>query len=171
VEGCKVLLNWIFDINERFSHFELEKSLDGSNFTSISRLAMPNGIGRQSFSYTDEQAGRKNFYRLKMVDKDGNFTYSQVFTEDTYCQTPFYKVYPTLLSGGNHELTIKFYTEKPVIDFTVVDQLGRIVKTRKVEADQGWNVVTWDVSDLPAGLFYLHKSDVLLNGIHTFIIK
>lgn len=132
---------------------------------------MPGGIGRQSFSYTDKKAGRKNFYRLKMVDKDGNFTYSQVFTEDTYCYTPVSQVYPTLLSGGNHELTIKFYTQESFIDLKVIDQLGRMVKTKKIEADSGLNVVTWDVSDLPSGLFYLHNSDAFINNVNIFIIK
>ncbi|MFP5043105.1 T9SS type A sorting domain-containing protein, partial [Parasediminibacterium sp. JCM 36343] len=62
--------------------FEIERSSDGKNYAAIGDVtAKGNGAG--SYYYTDNtplQGTGAAYYRLKMVDKDGSFTYSQVVT-------------------------------------------------------------------------------------------
>ena len=57
--------------------YELEKSADGINFTYVT--ARPAGANAQSnFSVKDEYLFEGvNYYRLKIVDKNGNFNYSK----------------------------------------------------------------------------------------------
>jgi hypothetical protein len=59
--------------------FELERSSDGKNFTKIATINTIKSNGNNNYSINDNGAyNGKLFYRLKMVDTDGRFTYSQV---------------------------------------------------------------------------------------------
>ena len=72
----KGILNWNVANLINFSHFEIERSSNGNRFETIDKT-YSRGEGR--YSYIDENplSGR-NYYRLKMVDKDAQFTYSPV---------------------------------------------------------------------------------------------
>ncbi len=77
-----VTLAWQSAQEVDFNYYELEHSTDGSTFTTTSLIfgAGQNGNGAK-YSYADKSvAGRSGliYYRLKMVDKDGRFTYSSI---------------------------------------------------------------------------------------------
>ena len=77
-----VTLDWKSADETNFSHYELEHSSDGSVFTTTCIVfgAAANGSGAD-YSYVDKTvAGRSGliYYRLKMVDINGKFTYSPV---------------------------------------------------------------------------------------------
>lgn len=77
VENNAVKLNWKIASAVNFSHFEIEKSEDGLNFTKLGNMAFQN---RDQYQYRDITFLNNHpyFYRLKMVDVDGNFSYSNV---------------------------------------------------------------------------------------------
>lgn len=75
------LLSWQTSNEFNTAFFDIERSLDGINFsTMIGRVtAAGNSNAPRSYSLTDAQPVRgNNYYRLKMVDQDGRFTYSPV---------------------------------------------------------------------------------------------
>jgi len=77
-----VTLNWQSAEETDFNYYELEHSTDGSEFSTTAIIfgAAPKGGGAE-YTYADKSvAGRGGliYYRLKMVDVDGNFTYSPV---------------------------------------------------------------------------------------------
>lgn len=77
-----VLLQWSTAQEHNFSHFILERSSDGGNFSQVA-LVFGSGESDQklTYSYTDkDMAGRGGiiYYRLKEVDVDGKFSYSSV---------------------------------------------------------------------------------------------
>lgn len=77
-----VLLQWSTAQEHNFSHFILERSTDGENFSQVA-LVFGEGESNQklTYSYTDkDMKGRSGiiYYRLKQVDVDGKFSYSAV---------------------------------------------------------------------------------------------
>lgn len=75
----KSQLNWTISSNARPERFEILRSSDGRNFTTIGSV---NGLSSK-FLYDFEDAGMlqgNNFYRLKMFDKDGSVNYSKIIT-------------------------------------------------------------------------------------------
>ncbi|MBX2846527.1 MAG: T9SS type A sorting domain-containing protein [Saprospiraceae bacterium] len=82
-----IQLNWKTSNEEGFSHFEIERSLDDTTFQSLGRVTA-NGAG--SYAYLDAFSPKVEtlYYRLKMVDKDGRYWYSDIlrlkplFTEE-----------------------------------------------------------------------------------------
>lgn len=169
--GCEILLNWTSSIDERFSHFELEKSEDGINFDMISIINKEEYYGLQKFQYIDSQLVARNFYRLKTVDLDRSFTYTQVLDELKACDSDEWLIYPTVLNKGNAALNVKINTQKPTIIFSIVDQLGRIIQTIRVETMSGWNKLILDLpANLTSGTYFLTHSDIQREKALPFIV-
>jgi endonuclease I len=75
-----VLLNWETASEINFSHYEVERSFNGTHYFTIANIT---ATGKNQYSFTDvgeNLRGRRVYYRLKKVDKDGTFTFSEVFT-------------------------------------------------------------------------------------------
>jgi hypothetical protein len=73
--GKSVLLKWSVEESE-FSHYEVEKSSDGVNFV---KWATVSG-GQRDYSMYDLFPFPTTYYRLKMVDLDGSYSYSKVIS-------------------------------------------------------------------------------------------
>ncbi len=72
-------LQWETENEQNTSYFEIEKSTDGNNFTKIGTQASYNSPGRHSYNATDHApVVGSNFYRIKQVDADGTYTYSNI---------------------------------------------------------------------------------------------
>lgn len=70
-------LQWETADEVNTSHFELERSTDGNKYTATATIQ----AGSNTYSYKDYISfNGKMYYRLKMVDKDGQYTYSTIVT-------------------------------------------------------------------------------------------
>ena len=80
LQSENVKLNWLTAFEQNSKGFEIEKSLDGINFKKISFVAgAGNSNTTRTYSFTDPQrAVEFNYYRLKLVDIDNKFDYSDV---------------------------------------------------------------------------------------------
>ncbi len=78
--GNVVQLNWTTAQEANTSHFEVQRSADGISFSGIGRVNAAGFSNTPSnYGLNDFQFGKgNNYYRLKQVDADGRFTYSQV---------------------------------------------------------------------------------------------
>lgn len=76
----ETLLSWNAICDTRFNYFNVEYSTDGTGFTTIGKVYGDfnnNNPKDYSFNHNNPE-GYTNYYRLKMVDKDGNYKYSNV---------------------------------------------------------------------------------------------
>jgi hypothetical protein len=80
LQGENVKLNWSTVFEQNSKGFEIEKSLDGISFRTIGFVAgAGNSNTTRNYSFTDPQrAVEFNYYRLKLVDIDNTFDYSDV---------------------------------------------------------------------------------------------
>ncbi|MEM6772021.1 MAG: T9SS type A sorting domain-containing protein, partial [Bacteroidota bacterium] len=69
-------LTWTTANEEDFSHFEIERSTDGRGPWSV--LAQPDLQASGIHEYVDQHPLPTAYYRLKLIDLDGTFTYSEV---------------------------------------------------------------------------------------------
>ncbi|MBI1343186.1 MAG: T9SS type A sorting domain-containing protein [Terrimonas sp.] len=77
-----VELNWVTLWEKNLSHFEIEKSLDGKEFKETGIVfGVGNSDFKTNYSYTDiinaETTGII-YYRLKLMDNDGKYGYSDI---------------------------------------------------------------------------------------------
>lgn len=82
LQQSSVNLKWTTDAEKNVSHFVIEKGYDGKNFSDAATVfAFGNTNQEKDYSYTDNLGASKNsviYYRLRCVDIDGKYTYSEV---------------------------------------------------------------------------------------------
>ncbi|MFT3979353.1 MAG: T9SS type A sorting domain-containing protein [Ferruginibacter sp.] len=77
-QGNKVQLQWETANEVNAARYEVEKSTDSRSFTQIGSKAAANS-SRNNYNAADiHPAKGYNYYRLKMIDLDGSFTYSNI---------------------------------------------------------------------------------------------
>ncbi|MDH7463579.1 T9SS type A sorting domain-containing protein [Chitinophagaceae bacterium 26-R-25] len=76
------LLDWKVTEQQNTASFIVERSTDGEHYTAIGTIAAAgNYVDAKTYSFTDKSpANGLNYYRLKMVDIDGKYSYSPVKT-------------------------------------------------------------------------------------------
>ncbi len=79
-------LQWKVNQQRNLSGFDVERSEDGQAFKSIQNIpALQEAGGTIDYSFTDKAVVEgANYYRLKMIDIDGKFTYSRVIKISNY---------------------------------------------------------------------------------------
>lgn len=90
------LLKWIISSEVNTNYYEVERSLDGVNFTSIAIIQAEGTSGREiEYRFTDNtSANTKTFYRIKSVDYDFKFAYSEIRYINDSQQVNVMTVYP-----------------------------------------------------------------------------
>lgn len=79
VQVKDILLQWKTSDEVNTDYFQIEHSDDGRSFRSAGVVAAKNVAGLQTYSFLHMNPGAGvHYYRLKMVDKDGSFTYSVI---------------------------------------------------------------------------------------------
>jgi hypothetical protein len=75
-----VAISWKTDLEVNSSHFEVQRSGNSKEWKSIASIQASGNISvEQSYSYTDAAPlDGTNYYRLKIIDLDGQFDYSPI---------------------------------------------------------------------------------------------
>ncbi len=123
---CDAVLFWETAKEINFSHFELEYSTNGKQFANVGRVAG----GKSAYEFSHKQANGDGFYRLKMLDNDGIFSYSGVVKVRTSCDELQLSVYPSPFVS---EIYVKGAVKGDRIK--LVNIIGQTVHERAVEND------------------------------------
>jgi len=74
-----ITLDWQTGSENNSKNFIVEKSIDGKNFYSIGSInAVGNITSQKDYSLIDNKVSDINYYRLKIVNLDGSFVYSNI---------------------------------------------------------------------------------------------
>ncbi|WP_205508687.1 T9SS type A sorting domain-containing protein [Longitalea arenae] len=79
--GEKSVLNWTMNGDAAVNYYEVEYSENGSAFTTTGKvIAKTNANSANSYTYTDNEHtfSTTRYYRLKVIQKDGNSSYSGI---------------------------------------------------------------------------------------------
>ncbi|HEU0110338.1 MAG TPA: T9SS type A sorting domain-containing protein, partial [Flavisolibacter sp.] len=71
------LLKWIVAENESGKQIQIERSNDGTNFTTIKTIINTDKTGTENYTYSDGTAASA-YYRIKLISTTGKETVSQV---------------------------------------------------------------------------------------------
>lgn len=144
-----VQLNWSKSDAVNFDKFVVEHSTDGSNFVMLEEVAARTST-EYAVSHQNPTKGT-NYYRLKLVDRDGSFAYSAVKTVSVKAENGW-SIYP---SKVNAQLTATL-TENDDAVVCILNANGQILA--KVEAN-GSTLVELPVGNLAAGLYLVQILD------------
>lgn len=153
-QGSQVLLNWSTSQEINSDKFEVEFSKDGTFFQSfVSVPAKGNSSTKTDYStlHCCPVVGA-NYYRLKMIDRDGHFKYSEIRKVEFEVINEM-KLFPNPLSE-NVDLKIQFnkaFTKDAVIQ--VYNSGGIQVYTS--DMPKGETNAQINIPTLPAGSYYV----------------
>lgn len=154
-QGTATVLKWNVAQEQNVDRYEIEKSIDGSHWTRAGEvLSLGNTAAQRSYAFTDNAAaGAKQFYRLRSVDKNGAFKFSNVVIINGV------KAAQLSLSGlfpNPAKANLSLLVESPVkeqVTIELVDPMGRIVKSQTQNLETGTNTLAVSVSSLSAGAY------------------
>lgn len=78
INGNVVTLKWETKSETDNSHFVVERSLDGKNFTKVAEQQSKGSQGAAYEAIDQNPAQGINYYRVQQVDRDGKYSYSEV---------------------------------------------------------------------------------------------
>ncbi|MDO6389176.1 T9SS type A sorting domain-containing protein [Pontibacter sp. BT731] len=123
--GKAVKLDWTTASEHDSKHFEIERSTDAKNFSTVG-IVNAQGTTSLTTNYTfqdREPLLGTSYYRLKQVDEDLTYTYYQVVAV-TNQQAKAAMVYPTI---AQQELRVELPLAHLTYDVAVYDKMGRMV--------------------------------------------
>jgi hypothetical protein len=152
--GNTVKLVWTSENEVNSNYIMVEKSNDGTNWSELaSQKAQGNSNVPTSYSEVDNNPYfGANYYRLKMVDLDGQATYSQVIVINFSSGTAV-SLFPNPSSG---EVFLKGVNLAPV---TVYSLTGQNVTAQVRMATTGQNMMQLDLSKLAKGLYLIKANN------------
>jgi len=152
-----VLLDWKTANESNASKFIVEHSTDDLNFKQISVLnANGNVNGNGSYQFADNYPNTNiNYYRLKMIDKDGKYTYSKIVKVlFAHYLLPLIKVAPNPFKG-NLSLIVDA-PENSVAPLTITSIEGRLLINKKFSLTKGLNMLKLsETNRLSKGMYML----------------
>lgn len=152
--GENVNLTWETASERCIERFEIERSGDARLYEYAGEVKVESPCKAKAYSFDDNNSYVKKpnvYYRLKMVDRDGSFSYSDVVKMSFTALSPGnIEVFPTLLHREK-ELTIRTKNEqRERVVITIVDGAGRIILTNAYDAAEGANIFTVPSSEIAA---------------------
>lgn len=141
-------LNWSTSNEVSVDRFEIERSTNGGEYNSIGVVR----AGSNSYTFTDNAPLTRNYYRLKMIDKDGSFTYSPIRVVNN--SGSFYvSVYPNPV---NDKLQVNIESDKKAtLQMQVLTQDGKAVLSATWSVNEGSAIKTINTSTLQSGSYFL----------------
>jgi hypothetical protein len=164
-----VVLEWTTSSEKNNSGFEVQKKSGSSDFITIG-FVPGNGTTTENhfYSFIDDSRNLsgKIIYRLKQVDYDGSFSYSD--EKEIVLTTPgeftMEQNYP---NPFNPKTTIRFHLpEKEMVTFRIYNVLGQEVYALiNKDFNAGTNEIIFDASDVPSGVYFYELKGNGFNGI------
>ncbi len=156
----KIYLYWKVADEMNLKQYEIEKSTDAVNFTNIGVIKS----GKKEYSFIDKNTSSyidQYYYRLKMTDADGKFSYSIVLPIKIKGQQSL-MISP---NPATNFVTISGF-EKPV-KINIINSNGSIVYNANTTAQ----TMKINIALLPAGLYVLRFSNGKTTSFKKFIVQ
>jgi hypothetical protein len=168
-ENCNTVLSWSTTNEQNTGWFEIERasSASPSAWVVAGRVnASGNTSSQRNYSYTDAPGttAGKWLYRLKMIDLNGRFTYSQVLPVSGKCGEASVLAYPNPVQNGKLFITATGLGQIATGVLKAAD--GRIVYSGKIINGQN----TINIEKIPAGIYLLSVQDENGATIHHKVI-
>jgi Secretion system C-terminal sorting domain len=152
------LLSWQTSQESNSSYFELQRAATANNFNGIGTIAAAGfSTAAKQYSFIDAAPMQgNNLYRLKQVDNNGKFVYSNVVVLRWLIDKSVLSIYPNPTASL---LQIKFAgaTDGSTVKVDLFDMAGKLVSSSLLKKD---NVVaSINVSTYAKGVYTLRITD------------
>jgi len=165
-----IKLNWSTSTEHNSSYFEVQKSIDGISWRSLTTLSAA-GNSTQKLDYTTsdfEKMEGNNYYKLVQFDYDGQSKeYGPINVSCESVSKGYFSIFPNP-SSGDFQIILNDKKMVGTGNLVILDTKGSEIFTKEISINVGINL--FDVTDLKLapGIYYVQ---IVSNGIKTNTIK
>jgi len=151
-------------------YYVIERSIDGVNFDSVSRVnAGNNPDSLQQYLFNDDKPYQgATYYRLKLLDKDGRFNYSKIVTVTLDKIGVQYVIYP---NPAKYKSTVRILENMSQVSLRLIDALGRVVFTKSFGALTVGEEIQIPLSGLSKGVYFLRFVSESGTSSHKIMVQ
>jgi len=154
------ILNWsVENENTLTDRYEIERSSNGVSFEKIVTIsALSNGRSGNTYSYIQQNLSSiKNsgviYFRIKQIDKDGKFVYTDIKNIRLNTKGILVGVYPNPIKQNT---TLSFdLVENSRVNYSITDAAGKMIEAYQVQGFKGSNIKTLNLGKYAAGAYTL----------------
>lgn len=168
------IISWETATETNNSGFDLQRSEDGVNFTSIGFIPSKASNGNSNltlqYSFTDTKAlNGKSYYRLKQTDKDGRISLSSILALSLSKSTllTVASIYPNPAKNVLNLNIVSPSAQKIIVRMN--DAFGKILNQKTLGVSEGSNIYNLNVQSLPSGNYYVNI--ITVDGSQSPIVK
>ena len=160
-------LKWEVTSEKNVARYEVEYSKDGVNFTKIGSVPAKSGSGTINYDYLHAIINDGDaFYRLKTVDTDNQYSYSEVKVIKASKSVSKMVAYPNPTSGL---FTAKIpFSNSGMNSIQVYDNNGKLLLLKKLDGKV--TEYSMDISRFPAGTYEVIAESAVIRW-KTKVIK
>ncbi|QQS36792.1 MAG: S8 family peptidase [Ignavibacteriales bacterium] len=156
-----VNLEWITSSEKNNYGFEIQRETETNSYETIGFVEGKGTTSNNSFyTFTDEKFSTgKNYYRLKQIDYDGSFKYSNEILVDIALATSF-RLSQNYPNPFNPSTKIDFTVPvKSNVKVKIFDVLGNeLMVILNSEVEKGIHSVNINMNDYPSGIYFVNLS-------------
>ena len=134
------------------------------DFQPIGEVPSEHINSQEILTYTWQDDAYKtgtNYYRIKQIDVDGRFTYSDIVAVSNRMEPGTLEsqlnVYPNPTNGWIH-LSLSSELIEDSYEVKILDYLGRVLRSESIDSDALLNVYKMDLSEFNEGLYSVQLS-------------
>ncbi|MGB3091288.1 MAG: T9SS type A sorting domain-containing protein, partial [Chitinophagaceae bacterium] len=147
-------LTWTVEQEQSLSRYELERSTNGTEYMRVGTISSRNQTTQTVYSYNDNTTLFESYYRLKIINLDGSYTYSSI----VFIRRPFGKAEFSVLGNpfqDNIILKYKLPKDQKIVA-NLFNSSGVLIKREDYAATAGEGVYTLTgLGSIPAGSYFL----------------
>jgi hypothetical protein len=152
-----ITLNWRTASEHNSQYFEIQKSRDGENWSSLTTVeSAGNSTQELSYEIKDHKAiDGNNYYKLIQYDIDGQFKeYGPINVICNGNSKGYFSIFPNPSTG---DFQVILNNKRLIGDGTleVRDSKGSVVYTQEVKINQGINLIDVSNINLTSGIYYV----------------
>lgn len=157
-------LKWVTAFENNNNRFEIETGKQANQYYKIASVnSKGNSNSNQDYTYTDNMpVTGVNYYRLKQIDNDGNFSYSRTIAVTFDAKGRSVTVYP---NPAKDKLTIGFAEPHADVSFRIIAMDGKEIK--KITAGNVQRSYEVPVSELTPASYLIE----IRSGIEKHVVQ
>ena len=154
ISDNEVVLSWTMENETNSKWFVIERSGNGNSFDSIGVVAGLNNNHESDYTFTDARLlDGNNYYRIRLVNRDGGIKYSKVLTLNNTTTTGKMQVFPNPASAVvNYTLTTQVSDQVTV---QIYNLAGVLVMSKQQQLSAGVNQQSLAIATLKSGNYFL----------------
>jgi len=162
-----VALKWTTSQEINNESFKIQRSSDGRNFETIGSVeGRGTTYSESNYTFNDQNPKQQiNYYRLKQIDFDGRFEYSEIVKViNSNSQTTFNAIYP----NPNYENFVYLEYTTPInqeIEIKIISLNGSIISNSKHQISSDSKSIALNINAIPQGLYFIELTAGTTNKV------